>query len=82
MKNFFDKFGINLWALLSTSSPECLRHLYDYDDGTPIDPKVDPVGSLLEKFMILILSMIGLVFCIGCVIVGFCLIYGALFPVK
>jgi hypothetical protein len=80
MINFFGKFGIALWTILSTPSPECLQHLYVYDDGSPIDPKVDPIGSLLEKFMILILSMVGFVVCAIGAIISFAILYGGLFP--
>jgi hypothetical protein len=73
----------DLWDMFASSKPYFLQRFPgDGCNLAPIDPKVDPVGFVLDKFMSIAVALVVTVFAIIGAIICFCILYGAIFPVK
>jgi hypothetical protein len=82
MKNFFNKFSLDLWNIFGNTPHAHMMHL-GLDDGNtdPIDPS-DPLCYWMDKGMSLAVGAVVTAFCFGVSIVCLCIIYGYFFPVK
>ncbi|MDR1291696.1 MAG: hypothetical protein LBK06_10905 [Planctomycetaceae bacterium] len=73
----------DLWDMFTSSKPYFLQRFPgDGCNPAPIDPKVDPVGYLLDKCMSIAVALVVTVFSIIMTIICLCILLGAIFPVK